>query len=286
MAMIGSVVQAKDSRVQEAMKDWYSGLKQDKVVYAVNCGGDNDLLDDHGVTFKADKDFSGGQATSGCGMHRWPMPNSQIYHSERWGESFSYKVPLSLEKDSQHTLVLKFSECYFWEPGMKVFDILIGDTFIVRDMDPFRLAGAKLLPGDDFYDIQVRGGKLYIDGKWITNGIINGKLEIVFQKGANDNPKVNAIMLVEGGFENTHKGTFDAYRNAMHQIQNDKAEARVKAEQFFAEDAYDYEERVDGRGPFNQFLQMDYALEVATTAFLLIFFQLVMPKSVYNAVNE
>ena len=46
----------------------------------------------------------------------------------------------------------------------------------------------------------------------------------------------------------------------------------MKAEQFFAEDAYDYEERIDGRGPFNQFLTMNYALEISIAAFLIVFF--------------
>ena len=56
-------------------------------------------------------------------MHSWPFDNMLVYHSERWGEQFTYKVPLNTKVDGQYTLVLKFSECYFWEPGMKVFDI-------------------------------------------------------------------------------------------------------------------------------------------------------------------
>ena len=58
-------------------------------------------------------------------------------------------------------------------------------------------------------------------------------------------------MLVEGGIGNTHKGTFDTYQNAMYAMMQEKVDARMKAEQFFAEDAYDYEHRIDGRGPFN-----------------------------------
>ena len=96
-------------------------------------------------------------------MHRWYMPNSEIYHAERWGEKFSYSIPLSDKKDSQHTLVVKVSECYFWEPGMKVFDVLIGGQNVIKDLDPFVSAGQKLLPGDEFLDIQVRNGELYVD---------------------------------------------------------------------------------------------------------------------------
>ena len=162
---------------------------------------------------------------------------------------------------------------------MKVFDVMIGDTKVIKNMDPFLSAGEKLLPGDEFLDIKVKkGGKLLVNDEVIKGGLKNGKLEIKFSKGKNDNPKVNAIMLVQGGVENTHKGTYEAYKEAMVQAQEEKAEARMKAEQFFAEDAYDYEERIDGRGPFNQFLSYDWGLEVAVAGFLLVFFHFVMPS--------
>ena len=52
------------------------------------------------------------------------MPNTEVYHSERWGEEdFFYKVPVDKYADAEYTLVLKFSEQYFNEPYMKVFDV-------------------------------------------------------------------------------------------------------------------------------------------------------------------
>lgn len=142
---------------------------------AVNCGGTEDHKDADGLVYKADTKLAkGGQSTAGCGMHSWKMANSELYHSERWGENFSYEVPLSLARDSQHTLILKFSECYFWEPGMKVFDIKVGETVVAPHVDPFLLSGAKLMPGDLFMDIKVKGGQLYIDGKQVKNGVKDG----------------------------------------------------------------------------------------------------------------
>ena len=155
---------------------------------------------------------------------------------------------------------------------MKVFDIKIGNTMVLRDIDPFRIANHKLLPGDVFVDVVVKDGKVLIDGTPVPNAITNGRLQIKFVKGKADNPKVNAIMLVEGGEENTHKKSLQAFQSMMAQMADEKAEARKKAEQFFAEDAYDYEERIDGRGPFNRFLKHDYALEASVVVFLLIFF--------------
>jgi len=211
-------------------------------------------------------------------MHSWKMANSDLYHSERWGESFSYEVPLSLARDSQHTLILKFSECYFWEPGMKVFDIKVGDSVIAPNVDPFLLSGAKLMPGDLFIDVLVKGGQLYIGGNKIKNGVKDGQMELKFAKGKADNPKINGIVLVEGDLSNTHHASYFAMKKAFVDVQVEKEEARAKAEQFFAEDAYDYEERIDGRGPFNKFLTMDWALEVSTAIFLMGFFNVILPK--------
>lgn len=162
---------------------------------------------------------------------------------------------------------------------MKVFDVSIGEVTIIRNMDPFASAGQKLLPGDEFIDIQVRGGKLYANDIAVNNAFTKtDKIEIKFNRGKADNPKINGILLVKGGLENTHHDSYYAAKEAMKNLQKEKQEAREKAEQFFAEDAYDYEERIDGRGPFNQFLKHDWALEGSVGIFLVIFFKMVMPS--------
>ena len=45
----------------------------------------------------------------------------------------------------------------------------------------------------------------------MSGGLKNGKIQVLFKKGKADNPKVNAILLVEGGVENTHKASHDRY---------------------------------------------------------------------------
>ena len=113
-----------DSPTAKKISNWFKGIDKSKVIVAINCGGSENLVDDDGMVYKADEAYAkGGQTTSGCGMHKWPLANSELYHAERWGENFSYELPMSLARDSQYTLILKFSECYFWEPGMKVFDL-------------------------------------------------------------------------------------------------------------------------------------------------------------------
>jgi len=53
---------------------------------------------------------------------------------------------------------------------------------------------------------------------------------VEFNKGRADNPKVNGIMLIEGGVENTHKQKYEEMRNALVSLQDEKIDARAKAE--------------------------------------------------------
>ena len=48
-----TIAHARDKEVgaKDTMFDWYKGLKPSKVAYAINCGGELDLVDDSGITF-------------------------------------------------------------------------------------------------------------------------------------------------------------------------------------------------------------------------------------------
>jgi hypothetical protein len=114
---------------KEPLYSWYKGLDPEDVLFAINCGSKEMMKDMGGVEWQADTGFTGGIASSEGGNQRWAMPNTDIYHSERWGdkEDFSYKIPFDVMNDATYTIVLKFSEQYFWEPGMKVFDVALGE---------------------------------------------------------------------------------------------------------------------------------------------------------------
>lgn len=85
---------------------------------------------------------------------RWMLPNSEIYHSERWGnaESIKYSLPAPT-KDGVYTLVMKFSEIYWGEPGQKIFDVKIGKKTVIADLDIFGKIYARGLPYDEFIEI-------------------------------------------------------------------------------------------------------------------------------------
>ena len=195
---------------REPLYEWYKGVDPANVIYAVNCGSSEEYEDKNGVVWVADQDFEGGVQSKEGGNDRWFMPDTELYHTERYGDnqSFSYRMPIDATKTAKYTLVLKFSEVYFWEEGMKVFDVLIGDSVVLKSVDPFAAAGSKRLPHDEFIVIETRSGELYIEGKKAKGRpLVEGgsKMEITFKVGSADNPKINAIMLVQGGPENTHK---------------------------------------------------------------------------------
>ena len=66
------------------------------------------------------------------------LPNSEIYHSERYGmnEGFKYSLPAP-QKSGTYALILKFSEVYFMDVGQKVFDVKLGQKAIVKNLDIF-----------------------------------------------------------------------------------------------------------------------------------------------------
>jgi hypothetical protein len=99
---------------------------------------------------------------------------------------------------------------------MKVFDVQLGDTTIIPQLDIISLAGSKLLPYDTFHELEVRNKKLYYEGKEIK-GAHNGRdhLKVEFIKGSYDNPKINAIVLVKGGADNTHKKNYEAFQTML-----------------------------------------------------------------------
>ena len=242
---------AKVSR--EPLHSWYKGLYPENVLFAVNCGADEPHTDMNGVQWQPDTGALGGVKSGEGGNQRWVVPNSEVYMTERWGnsENFTYEIPFDPMIDSDYTLVLKFSEQYFTEAGKKVFDVSIGDKVVLSRLDPFARAGSKLLPYDAFIEFKSKRGDLLINGEKVKSAIKKEKLQVHFILGDADNPKVNAIALVKGGTANTHKANFEKYQQTLLDIQEEKAAEKAKEELLFNDDLYDFEERIDGQGIFN-----------------------------------
>jgi hypothetical protein len=126
---------------------------------------------------------------------------------------FSYALPL--QSDGLYTLVLKFSEVYFQEPGQKVFDVKLGRHTVIPDLDIFGILLSRGIPYDEFIEFTLQNGKVFVEGQEAVGAYKNGKVQVEFAVGRADNPKVNAILLVEGGRGNTHYQNHKRYMNVL-----------------------------------------------------------------------
>ena len=122
-------------------------------------------------------------------------------------------------------MILKFSEVYFQSPDEKIFDVKVGNTKIIENLDIFGSLHSKLLPLDFFFDVVLQAnGKVLIDGEDVSNGYRKKNLIIDFMIGQADNPKINAILLVRGGKENTHYRSYMRYQAELDKLRSQSYE--------------------------------------------------------------
>jgi hypothetical protein len=57
---------------------------------------------------------------------------------------------------------LKFSEVYFQGPGEKIFDVKIGSMAVINDLDIFGRVNSRAIPYDEFIEMNIKGGKVFI----------------------------------------------------------------------------------------------------------------------------
>jgi len=172
------------------------GNLAEKVVYAVNCGGEAHL-DMYGIHYVRDMNKIGTASDYGKQLliGRVPQKDQIIYQTERYHTStFGYDIPVS--EDGRYLLVLKFSEVYFNAPNMKVFDVVLnGDLTIASDLDVFERVG-RGVAHDEYIEFDVKDGKILYEGE--ESEISAGKIRVEFIKSYRDNPKVNAIIVIKG----------------------------------------------------------------------------------------
>ncbi len=137
------------------------------VVYAVNAGG-SAFKASNGVTYQADKNYSGGSVYS-TSQAIANTTDDALYQTERSGGNFSYNVPLA---NGTYEVTLKFSEIHFTSPSQRVFDIRLEGTEMISDLDLVRVAGTRVAY-DVVKTVTVKDGVLNINS---VNNIDNAKL--------------------------------------------------------------------------------------------------------------
>eukprot|EP00041_Stephanoeca_diplocostata_P009366 m.144243 g.144243 ORF g.144243 m.144243 type:complete len:342 (+) comp17708_c0_seq1:376-1401(+) len=168
------------------------------VLYAVNAGGKK-FTSNLGVTYLEDSSehpiASGGtEALVSTDIARAPKGDVDLYITERYGlESFHYEIPAPPE--GKYTLVLKFAEVAFHEPGKKRFSVVLNKKHVVlHDLDIFDKVGFATAH-DEFVSFIVKDG--YLKHRRKTSKL-GSKIQLQFVKGHLDNPKICAIALVKG----------------------------------------------------------------------------------------
>ena len=137
-------------------------------------------------SFIADTDFAvnpGGTQGSATNNHTTDTTNvvyaapPAVYQTERAGQ-FTYTIS-GLAPNSNHTVLLHFSETFFTGPNQRVFDIAINGAKVLTNLDIFARVGA------DKALVLPFGASA--DGK--------GSIAVTFLRGLHDQPKLSAIQV-------------------------------------------------------------------------------------------
>jgi hypothetical protein len=167
------------------------------LIFAVNCGGGKHT-DRFGIKYSSDGNPTGiassfGQSLTISRVHPDDMP---LYQTERYHTStFGYSTRVL--GDGEYLVILKFAEVYFTGPGQKVFDVVLNGVPVIQDLDIFARVG-KAMAHDEVVPFTVEGQQLSVRDATID---FDGTLSIQFAKGPADNPKVNAIVVLKGPFQ-------------------------------------------------------------------------------------
>lgn len=218
-----------------------------EILYAVNAGDSNGFTDSNGIYYEPDpldgivgtaSDF-GKQLRIG----RVSGEDERLYQTERYHtDSFHYEIPVT--GDGEYALVLKFSEVYFNNVDLKVFDVVLNSAHtIVEKLDIFKHVG-KGTAHDEIIYFTVSRGLLHYENE--ESRIRNGVARVEFVKTNFDNPKINAIVLfrgknksdlehipklqpVEAYFDNVLKDKIEAYEPDEETIRNIREEPKPEA---------------------------------------------------------
>lgn len=212
----------------------------ENVVLAVNCGGEA-FRDSKDIEYLEDMYFDNGQTSDFGSQFEIKNTNDQApYQTERWSEKdITYSLPLT---DGKYVLVLKFSEVYFNSQNEKVFNVNIGNRLVIGQLDIFTKVG-KSTAYDEFIEFEVKNSRVFIGGKLVDNAYNSDSQSVIviFKKGERDNPKINAIVVVKGGMQDTD---YENFKDQMEELEKAKQEKERKQREIKKRNSlhYDFEE--------------------------------------------
>lgn len=90
---------------------------------------------------------------------------------------------------------------YFEKAGQRVFDIKIGDTVAVADMDVIAKSGGKYAAHEQYLEFEIKDASVYLNNVKVKNGLKGGNLQLTFSKGKADNPIIQGLIVYQGPVE-------------------------------------------------------------------------------------
>jgi hypothetical protein len=146
----------------------------------VNSGATATYTDSAGRVWAPDSGFVGGQVYSQTGVEIAGTTNDALHLDERWDSqdfSYNFNVTPGTYRINLHEASLYPDIC---NAGGRVFDVTINGTKVLTNYDMFNEVGC-----------------LYAHIKTFTvSTTSNGKINITFNVGAAQNPKINAIEIL------------------------------------------------------------------------------------------
>lgn len=149
----------------------FEATNEGTIVFAINCGGAS-VRSIEGIIYSADKYASGGGTYSGGGSEIEGTTDIQLYTTERFGEKFSYNIPL---KNDKYEVTLLFAEVFFGRAGARVFDVDIENKPVLNNFDIVLETGRNTVLKKT-YPVELKDGELNIS---FSSVIENAKVSAI-----------------------------------------------------------------------------------------------------------
>lgn len=172
-------------------------LKNQELLYRVNCGSKSEYRDKNGAVWRADKMLADGGKWGAVGGQTVTREKALIiqgtrspgvYKSERYQlEGYEFEVP-----NGVYNVRLHFAETFegVYKPGMRAFDVKIGERDELFGIDPFGQGGGFARAVVKETDgVRVRDGRLRIGFEPRKRGAVINGIEIFRDLSAREDVK-------------------------------------------------------------------------------------------------
>lgn len=205
------------------------------VVLAIDCGQTAPKTH-FNISYKADQHYSKSSRVvtypiDEKEVHFLYTREQHIYYTERHADDvIAYALPL--KKPGLYTLILKFMEMHFTEPGQRMFDIQIGKKFVALNIDIINETQSRYAALEKYYEIELTEEyEFFFEDELCEEAYEEGKFELRIVRGKADLPKIDAIVVVRGGSEEGFESEYVRLRERWEEYLEEEAEVRRKQEE-------------------------------------------------------